>query len=407
MSVLKYTLALAVALCGVGAGASYSTPADGVQGRGAAGARGRSGAPNTIPATSGQVKWLGRVVPNGNAMEFDWEGVSATVTVANATYLTVDISDECAGNGAQGGGSRWSVFMSPSDPLVGPSNHRIATFYSGPFQQTYVLFTNPGNGCEPPCSVAAPVTFTLTRLTESRLSGCTAAAGLAVTAFTTDGVFQTPPAAAARRLEFVGDSITAGDLNDATPSTLCANAAWNNDITLSSGALLCLPEALGGFGADCMYTAWGGITLGVPGTWGMTNLYPHAFSSTGPGAYGQWNFTSFPVDAVVVNLGTNDRPAAPALEWQAVYVEFVESVVKTLYASPATTVFLAYGPMTTEYQPFVTNVTATLQAAGYRAHTLDLTLTHPLTGCFGHPSAADNVEIAAKARPQIAAVMGW
>jgi hypothetical protein len=30
-----------------------------------------------------------------------------------------------------------------------------------------------------------------------------------------------------------------------------------------------------------------------------------------------------------------------------------------------------------------------------------------MTGCYGHPSLADNVEIAAKARPQIAAVLGW
>ena len=63
--------------------------------------------------------------------------------------------------------------------------------------------------------------------------------------------------------------------------------------------------------------------------------------------------------------------------------------------------------MTAEYQPNVVNVTAQLVAAGVRAHALDLTLPHPMTGCFGHPSAADNVEIAAKAKPQIAAVMGW
>jgi hypothetical protein len=44
---------------------------------------------------------------------------------------------------------------------------------------------------------------------------------------------------------------------------------------------------------------------------------------------------------------------------------------------------------------------------GVSAHALDLTLPHPMTGCYGHPSAADHVEIAAKARPQIAAVMGW
>ena len=53
------------------------------------------------------------------------------------------------------------------------------------------------------------------------------------------------------------------------------------------------------------------------------------------------------------------------------------------------------------------NISAVLTTAGIRAFPLDLTLPHARTGCFGHPSAADNVEIAAKARPQIAAAMGW
>ena len=45
------------------------------------------------------------------------------------------------------------------------------------------------------------------------------------------------------------------------PNTICANSAFNDDITYSSGALLCTSAY--GFGADCMYTAWGGIQLGV------------------------------------------------------------------------------------------------------------------------------------------------
>ena len=106
------------------------------------------------------------------------------------------------------------------------------------------------------------------------------------------------------------------------------------------------------------------------------------------------------------NLGTNDHPAPPALSWQAAYVAFVQRA-GALYGAPAPAFFLAFGPMTTEYEAIVVNVTATLVAAGVRAHALDLTLPHPLTGCFGHPSAADNVEIAAHARPQIAAAMGW
>ena len=63
--------------------------------------------------------------------------------------------------------------------------------------------------------------------------------------------------------------------------------------------------------------------------------------------------------------------------------------------------------MTVEYEPIVKNISATLTALGVSATALDLSLPHSLTGCFGHPSMADNVEITAKAKPQIAAFMGW
>jgi hypothetical protein len=110
-------------------------------------------------------------------------------------------------------------------------------------------------------------------------------------------------------------SITAGDLLDNGGSSACANAAWNNDVTLSSGSRLCAPAAFGGFDADCIHTAWGGITLGDK-SWGMTQLYPYTFSSGGGGSeYIAWNFSAFRADAVVINLGTNDRPAPNDTKW--------------------------------------------------------------------------------------------
>jgi len=82
-------------------------------------------------------------------------------------------------------------------------------------------------------------------------------------------------------------------------------------------------------------------------------------------------------------------------------------MVRVLRPNPALGVFLGYGPMTAEYEPFVANVTAQLVAAGVHAWTLDLTLPHPPTGCYGHPSAADNAEVATRVAPFIAGKMGW
>mmetsp|Transcript_16426 Transcript_16426/g.39089 ORF Transcript_16426/g.39089 Transcript_16426/m.39089 type:complete len:374 (+) Transcript_16426:2-1123(+) len=351
---------------------------------------------NKIDASSSLVQWVGRVKPDGRSVFFDWEGVSATVTVANFSMITATIEDHCQGSPI-GGGSRWAVTFTPSDPNAGPPNHRISTFLTGELISEYYLFNDPSAGCDPNCHLRpGQAVFTLTRLTESRLTNCGPGGNLSVVAFTSDGVFVPSPAPPTRRLEFVGDSITAGDLNDAYPAKVCGNAMWNNDIDLSSGAIICKQ-----YGADCMYTAWGGITLA-----GMRPLYPYTFSADGTNAYEPWAFDSWRPDAVVINLGTNDRPTPPALQWQSDYVDFVHSVAQR-YGQQAPHFFLGYGPMTTEYQTMVTNVTSRLVAGGINATLLDLTLPHPTRGCYGHPSSDDNAEIAAKAGPKIATQLGW
>jgi hypothetical protein len=372
-----------------------------------------AGTPSRISADSSQVKWVGRVQPDSNGgVSFDWEGVSATVTVTNFTYLVVKLSDQCGGSPV-GGGSRWGVTMTTSDAKAATPRHRIQTFYSGALVESYYMFNLPGGKCNPHCSFQGENSFSLIRLTESRLSGCTQANNLTVLSFSSDGTFLDPPPTptAKRRIEFVGDSITAGDLNDGGqvkgggPANTCANSAFNDDITFSSGAVLCSAEL--GFDADCMYTAWGGIQMGVGSSWGMTDLYPYTFSALGPTAWLKWEFKSFEADAVVINLGTNGGWRANQTAWMEAYVQFGLDAVHKYYANPNLVLFLAYGPMTAAYKAMVLQVVASLKVAGIKANALDLTIPHSTTGCYGHPSHADNIEIAAKAKSQIAQVMGW
>lgn len=142
-------------------------------------------------------------------MGFDWEGVSATITLSTSfTYLLANISDQCNGTSV-GGGSRWRVDMTTANVNTAAPAHRVSTFFTGPLISLYYLFNNAGARCDPNCDFEAGATFTLTRLTESRLSGCTAAAGLSLSGFASDGTFAQPPPPSARVLEFVGDSITA------------------------------------------------------------------------------------------------------------------------------------------------------------------------------------------------------
>jgi hypothetical protein len=367
---------------------------------------------SSISADSKQVKWVGRVQPSNGGVTFDWEGVSATVTVANFTYLVVKMSDQCVGTSV-GGGSRWGVTMNTSNEKAATMNHRIQTFYSGGLVDSYYMFNNPGGKCNPYCDFQGETSFSLIRLTESRISGCTPTNNLTVLSFSSDGTFvdQAPTPTTKRRIEFVGDSITAGNLNDGGQvkgggsTAICANSAFNDDITFSSGAILC--SALLGFDADCMYTAWGGIQLGVGSSWGMTQLYPYTFSALGTTAREEWDFKSFEADAVVINLGTNGGWRANQTAWMETYVQYGLDTVHKYYANPHLVLFLAYGPMTTSYKAMVLQVVASLKAAGIKANALDLTIPNGTTGCYHHPSHADNIAIAAKAKPQIAQVMGW
>jgi hypothetical protein len=107
-----------------------------------------------IAAADARVRWVGRTAADttSGAVYFDWEGVSAAVTVAAPfTWLTVDIRDACAG-GPVGGGSRWAVDIATADGRVTPSRHRIATFFSSPYITTYALFQNQGGRCDPDCA---------------------------------------------------------------------------------------------------------------------------------------------------------------------------------------------------------------------------------------------------------------
>lgn len=193
--------------------------------------------PSTVAANDpNNVRWVGRTVQQADSVYFDWEGVSATVNVENFTYLLARIVDNCPGSGA-GGGSRWGVTMTSSDTYAAAADHRVATFFSGSIIQNYYLFNLPGGGhsCNPDCNINGTTTFTLTRLTESRISGCSQTQNLSVAAFISDGMFVAhasdphhmgkpnpllpnggngPVAHATRRMEFIGDSISAGDLND-------------------------------------------------------------------------------------------------------------------------------------------------------------------------------------------------
>ncbi len=163
---------------------------------------------------------------------------------------------------------------------------------------------------------------------------------LAVLGFQLDkGASLLPAPAADRRIEVIGDSISAGYGNEAanehlpfSPST--ENAYW------SYGAITARA-----FGADYVCIAWSGKCL-----W-PNNTIPSIYDRTLPlQTDSTWNFDAWRPQVVLINLCTNDfARGAPEQEgWVKAYHDFIAHL-RTNY--PDALIYLALGSMMTDSYP--------------------------------------------------------
>ena len=112
----------------------------------------------------------------------------------------------------------------------------------------------------------------------------------------------------------------------------------------------------------------------------------------------------------VVNVGTNDQlnPTTPGpLEtmFQSRYLDLVRNSSHA-YGGKAT-YFLACGPMSEAYCPYVHAVIAQLTSEDIDVHFLDQSAGSPPLTCCGHPSTAGDVVMANVTVAAIKSVMGW
>jgi hypothetical protein len=368
-----------------------------------------------LPASSPLVAWAGRTVGGANGSRtLDWVGVSARVSVSNNfTFVSATISDNCSG------GNKFVVRMSGE----GFAALDVATFYTRRGTFEYTLFGDAGRAD----FTGAAAELTLIKAVEARFTACDPAAGtgLAVAAFATDGVFLAP-APRARRLEFIGDSITCGDLVTCVDSAMgtrfgTPNTLWSDSHPASYGSRLCAA-----LDAECSTIAWGGMGLiqndvrswtwpTIPIVYNSSLAWP--VMQRGEGAPLEYPFdfaAAPPPDAVSVALGTNDAAgdfsnATFAALFVAEYVRFVTQI-KTTYAAanggrgPA--FFISNATcMTAVYAPSVAAAAATLVAAGARVTVVDYSVG-AACAC-GHPSADQHLLMAERALPIIKAEMGW
>lgn len=163
-----------------------------------------------------------------------------------------------------------------------------------------------------------------------------------------------PPAAPARRIEVVGDSITCGYGNEVstTDPDSYAFTSTNENALLAYGAI-----AARALGADYVAVAASGRGM-VRNYGGGSGLHAPAFYElVGPDSgAAAWDHSRYRPDAIVVNLGTNDfsigleADALSAMrdEYRTAYADFLTRL-RELHGSAA--LIAAVGPMMSDTYP--------------------------------------------------------
>jgi len=211
----------------------------------------------------------------------------------------------------------------------------------------------------------------------------------------TDGAFAPPPPPRARRMAILGDSITSG----ANMYPPCNNAT-TCDASESYASLLCE-----GFLLNCtlltasskglLHNCCDKLPVTVPLLANRTFVQDN--SST-------WHWDAEPLDAIFVNLGTNDGTQAPPAEFTAGYVDLLLRLASHGTARNVP-IFAAWGPLGDRFAPWVAAAAASVNSLGLNVTLIDL-MGCPIDGC-GHPGVLGHPCMAAAAAPIIKNATGW
>lgn len=225
----------------------------------------------------------------------------------------------------------------------------------------------------------------------------------------TGGQLLAAPTPSSRRIEFIGDSISAGYGNEGT-SQYQTFTTRNENAYLAYG-----PVTARALGADHFVVAWSG--KGVIRNYGgdttdvMPSLYPRIlpYDTTT-----LWNPSQWVPQVVVINLGTNDFGSGvpDRTAFIAGYSNFVNQI-RSQY--PNANIYCALGPLLngtnlTTARDYITTVVNQRTAAGdTRLRFIEFPMQDGSLG-YGedwHPSAAQHAAMANQLVTRIKADLGW
>ena len=263
---------------------------------------------------------------------------------------------------------------------------------------------------------AKDVVVRIVKLSETAMSTC------GIRAISVDEQASVRPTAAkARKIEFVGDSITCGygvDDEDGehhfstTTEDVTRAYAWRTAAKLDADYSM---TSISGYGIISGYTA----TAEAPVT---SQLIPTYYEQLGfsygtyqnrAAAETKWDFSAFTPDLIVVNLGTNDDSytldhADRQETYRAAYVEFLKVIRRN---NPGARLLCTLGIMGDRLYPMVAQA-----VADYTAQTVDTNITSMKFDvqladdgyvADWHPTAVTHEKAARKLAAEISRLMGW
>jgi lysophospholipase L1-like esterase len=317
-------------------------------------------------------RFIGRFTNDGR---FAWSGATVALRFTG-TSVSVTLDD--------GGDNFFDAVVDDGEPLV-------IDAMSG--MQTYEIATGLPNG---------PHEVRVSRRTEAFFNPST------FVSFSVPESAWLPGNVPARRLEVIGDSITAGYGNEGMGPTCPFEPDTENHSTTYSA--LAAKE----LGADLHTEAWSGIGIYRNYDGSRTGLMPERFSRILPAEEGTpWDFSKFQPHAVIVNLGTNDFATGdPGTAFQTAHEDFAASLREHY---PDARIYLAVGPMLggadyTAALAYLEGAVAARRADGDDAiDTIEFatTMSSEGLGCDYHPNKTTHARMADTLVARLRADLGW
>jgi lysophospholipase L1-like esterase len=228
--------------------------------------------------------------------------------------------------------------------------------------------------------------------------------------FAADGALLAPPAAALRRIEIIGDSITCGYGNEGADQT-CKFTPQTENHYLTYGAI-----AARNLNAELSTIAWSG--LGMVCNYGddansCMNPLPTYYERTLPtDANSRWDFSQEQPDAVVINLGTNDFSTSQDPTEKQFTDAYKAFLLRVRGKYPRARILCTIGPLLpmadlTNVRRYIANAVADSGDDNMTTFDLEVQSAMDGLGCDYHPSLKTHQKMADALTKALKLELGW